>query len=130
MQKISKTTGLTRKQKAFADHLINHPKDSATEAAAQTYNVSTRESAEVIASQNLSRPPILKYLNKHIEDAETTLLNVMYNSEKMKDEPQHARIAKDAADSVLDRVLGKATQKVESHSTTVNLNLDLSQIAD
>jgi phage terminase small subunit len=127
MQKISKTTGLTRKQKAFADKLIANPKMSATESAHQTYN-GTRQSAEVIASENLRKPPIIKYLNEHVDKAEMVILDVMSNSSQMKDEPAHAKIALDASNSVLDRVLGKATQRVESAQTVVTLSLDLTQL--
>lgn len=121
---------LTRKQKAFADHLLNNPKDSATEAAAQTYNVSTRDSAEVIASENLSRPSIQLYLEEHIDKAKETVVDIMNNSRILKDEPAHGRLALEASKEILDRNLGKATQRVETHSTSVNLNLDLTSITD
>lgn len=52
---------LTRKEKAFADHIINNPKDSNTEAAAQTYDASTRDVARQIASENLAKPHIRSY---------------------------------------------------------------------
>lgn len=117
----SKTsTKLTHKQKAWADYLINNPKDSGTEAAAQTYNVSNRKSAEVIASENLRRPSIQLYLEEHIDKAKYRMITLV-DSEKED-------IALRASDSILDRALGKATQKIEQHSTSVNLNLDLTNI--
>ena len=119
---------LTYKQKTFADKIINNPKDSATEAAATTYKVTNRHSAEQIAYENLRKPEIVSYLNRHLKDAETTVLNVMYNSEKMKDEPQHANIAIRSAEMVMDRVIGKPTQRVEQQSTSVNINLDLTGV--
>ena len=111
---------LTRKQKAFADFLKNNPKASATEAAAQTYNVSTRKSAEVIASENLGKPEIQAYLAKADDHSQMVILQSMYS----KDE----RLAFDAARDVQDRLHGKATQRVEQHSTSVNLNLSLSDL--
>ena len=57
--------GLTRKQKAFADKLLEDPKISATQAVKETYNVSTNHSAEVIANENLSKPEIMRYLQEN-----------------------------------------------------------------
>lgn len=125
-----KTAKLTRKQKAFADRVIDNPKHSATEAAAQTYNVTSRHSAEQIAYENLRKPEIMSYLGRHLKDAETTILNVMYNSEKLKDEPAHANIALAASKQVLDRTLGLPVARHEVQSTTVSLNLDLTSITE
>lgn len=113
---------LTRKQKAFADHLINNPKDSATEAAAQTYDVANRHSAKVIASQNLTSPSVQVYLEKHVDKAKFKVIQLI-DSDKES-------IALQASESVLDRALGKAIQRSEVHSTSVNLNLDLTSITD
>lgn len=111
---------LTRKQKAFADHLINNPKDSATEAAANTYKIANRKSAEVIASENLRKTAIQIYLNEHIDKAKNRVVQLI-DSDKDS-------IALQASEAVLDRALGKATQRVETQSTSVNLNLDLTSI--
>lgn len=123
-------TKLTRKQKAFADELIRNPKQSATQAIMKTYNVAAPSTAKVMASENLTKPNVLRYLNKYLDEAETVVLNVMTNSEKLKDEPAHARIALESANSVIDRLIGKATQRIETQSTSVNLNLDLTNITD
>ena|ERR1035437_8940403 len=114
-----KTKGLklTRKQKAFADHLLNNPQHSATEAAAQTYEVSSRKSAEVIASENLRRPPIQIYLEEHIDKAKIKVVELI-GSEKED-------IALRASESVLDRALGKATQRTEQISVSLNFGMDL-----
>lgn len=108
---------LTRKQKAFSDHLINNPKDSATEAASQTYDVTSRKSAEVIASENLRNPAIQLYLDEHIDKAKLKIVELI-DSDKEE-------IALRASDSVLDRALGKAVQRQEVHSTGVVLTIDL-----
>lgn len=126
--KLAKSTkALTRKQKAFADELISNPKQSATKAALKSYNT-TYETAKQIAHENLTKPNILKYLSKYEELAEITVIDVMQNSRSLKDEPSHAQVALRAADSVLDRLRGKATQRTEVTSTSVNLNLDLSDV--
>lgn len=111
---------LTRKQKAFAHHLIDNPKDSATEAAMQTYQVGSRKSAEVIASENLRNTSIQLYLNEHIDKAKNRVVELIDSDKE--------QIALQAADSVLDRALGKPTQRTEQHSTSVNISLNLSDV--
>lgn len=108
---------LTRKQKAFANHLINNPKDSATEAAQQTYKTISRKSAEVIASENLRKPSIQIYLNEHIDKAKNKVVTLV-DSDKED-------IALRASESVLDRALGKPVQSLQVQSTSVNINIDL-----
>jgi phage terminase small subunit len=113
---------LTRKQKAFADTLINNPKISATQAAAQTYNTTTRGSAAITAHENLLKPNVQLYLSAHIDKAKNRIVTLV-DSDKEE-------IALRASDSILDRALGKATQRIEQHSTSVNLNLDLTNITE
>lgn len=129
---------LTRKQAAFVKHLIDNPKHSATEAAAQAYSIrSARHTAEVIAQENLRKPAIMLELAKHSGNAELVLIRAMEaekkiykfnpetkSNEYMGSDPDHAIRIK-AADSVLDRVHGKATQRTESVSTGVTINIDL-----
>jgi phage terminase small subunit len=133
MSKTNKTKaikGLTRKQQAFVDHLINHPKDSATKAALATYGKSDKPlsyaTAGDIASSNLEKPLILARLKEAEEIAQDTLLSVMATSTRLRENAQHASVAKATADSILDRLHGKATQRIQSTSTVVTLSLDLS----
>lgn len=115
---------LTRKQKAFADELLANPKLSATQAALRTYGKpdkpTTFKTASVIAAENLDKPSVRLYLNQHIEKAKNRVIELI-DSEKED-------IALRASDSVLDRALGKPTQRVENTSTSVNLNLNLTDI--
>lgn len=111
---------LTRKQKAFADKLLSEPKQSATEAAAQTYNVASRKSAEVIASENLRNPAIQIYLEEHVDKAKNRVVELI-NSEKEE-------IALRASDSVLNRALGMPTQRTENRTEVVTINLDLTGV--
>lgn len=113
---------LSRKQIAFANHLINNPKDSATEAANQTYDVNSRKSAEVIASENLRKPEIQLYLKEHIDKAKLKVIELVDSD---KDE-----IALKASDSILDRALGKATQRTEVTTQGITLNIDLTSALD
>ena len=117
---------LTRKQKDFADTLLNNPKMSGTQAALRTYGKpdkpTTVATAQQIAMENLRKPSVQLYLDKHIDKAKNRVVELI-DSDKEE-------IALRAADSVLDRALGKATQKVEQHTSVVNLNLSLSQVIE
>lgn len=113
---------LTRRQKAFADHLLSNPRESATKAVEKTYAVTSYGAARAIASENLTKPNIQLYLNEHVEKAKNRVVQLI-DSEKEE-------IALRASDSVLDRVLGKATQRTEISSTSVNLNLSLTDITE
>jgi len=108
---------LTRKQKAFADELLNNPKQSAARAAMKTYNVKDLNSAAVQAHQNLMKPNVQIYMSEHIDKAKNRIVTLV-DSDKED-------IALRASDSLLDRALGKATQTINQQSTSVNINLDL-----
>lgn len=121
---------LTRKQAAFVKHLIDNPKDSATEAAAQTYNVrSKRHTAETIASENLRKPEIVSELAKHNNMIESALINTVAEW-KEHEKPRQREIAMDNAKYIHDKIHGKATQKTENVTTTVNLSLSLKDVTD
>jgi hypothetical protein len=122
---------LTRKQKAFVAYLLTHPKASATEAVSETYGVSNRHSAEVVASENLRKPAILSVLNEKAEEAERTLTEVMDTAKSFSNlgntaGANYAATSASIANSILDRLHGKAKQSIDVTSTSVNLNIDLS----
>jgi phage terminase small subunit len=117
---------LTRKQKAFADKIIADTKISATEAAAQSYNVTNRPAAAAIASENLRKPQIQAYLDIHAQKASSAVMELMDTSLEHRDDASHASVALRAAQDVLDRTYGKAVQQVETKSTSVTLSIDLS----
>jgi len=125
---------LTRKQQAFVRYLLANPKASATEAANQTYSVANRGVAGTIAVENMQKPAIMAVLEKHDLKAQKVLAEglqatkgIYANGEKVDEEIDH-QVRLRAADSILDRLHGKATQRVEQHSTSVNLNLSLNDI--
>ena len=125
LRKTTTTKGrpyLTRKQKAFADTLLNNPKMSATKAALATYGTDKDYVAKNIASENLTKPNIQLYLDEHINKAKNRIVTLI-DSEKEE-------IALRASDSVLDRSLGKATQRTENTTEVVQLNLTLHKMVD
>ena len=108
------------KTKDFANLLIRNPKMSQTEAYLATHATTKRLTATTNARQLLAKPSVQIYLKKHEDRAKRVILEVMDNSAKRKNNPQHATIAHKAAESILDRNLGKPVIK------TNNLNMNIS----
>lgn len=127
---------LTRKQQAFIAELVNNPKQSATSAAAAVYNVKARHTAEVIASENLSKPEIMAELAKYSNTAEVTLVKVMNHSTEQMYKTEKSRsvdwgnLSRQTATDILNRVHGMPTSKTEVTSTAVTLNIDLTATAN
>lgn len=122
---IVKNPKLTRKQTAFVQKLIDNPKMSATEAVRQTYNVTTNRSAEVTASENLRKPEIVSTLNRYsntIEDIISSKAIELSSSDKLEEVKEGLLNSR----WIHDKIHGKATQKVETQNTSVNISIDLS----
>jgi hypothetical protein len=115
---------LTRKQAAFINYLVEHPKESATEAAMQTYNVEKRRTAEAIANENLRKPSIVSELSKYNNLVENTLINTI-NDWGQENNTRKREIAVDTAKYIHDKIHGKAKQSVDISSTSVNVNINL-----
>lgn len=121
---------LTMKQKRFVQEIINNPKQSATEAASKTYQVSSRQTAGQIAHENMKKPEVVAELAKYSNTAESVIVEVMNRSQQMMNTDTARAVdwatnARQTADSLLDRVHGKATQQVQVQSQHVVLTLDL-----
>jgi len=121
---------LTRKQKAFVQHIINNPKDSATAAVKATYGTTdkpvTELSARNIAHTNLTKANIQTELSKYsnmIEDSIITTINRYKDSEQLEE----VKEAMQNARWVHDKVHGKAIQQVQTSSTKLVLSIDLTQ---
>lgn len=115
---------LTRKQQAFVKHLIEHPKESATEAAVQVYDVTDRLTAKSIATENLSKPAIQTELAKYNNLVENTLINTIQeygNSDKLG----YRTLAVETSKYIHDKIHGKATQRTEVTTQGIQLNIDL-----
>lgn len=109
---------LTKKQANFVSELLGDKKISATEAASRTYAVKNRQVAEVIAHENLRKPQVLAHLEANSERAERKIVELMSSAKKEEVQIQ-------AAKDILDRVHGKATQRIEQSTTGVTLTIDL-----
>lgn len=109
--------GLTRKQKAFADHILNNPKESATKAAQATYQTNSYDTARALASQNLAHPSIQLYLDEHIQMAKDKIVYLSQSADKED-------VQFKASESILDRALGKAVQRSQNqHQHLIRISL-------
>lgn len=125
---------LTRKQLAFVSKLVNNPKMSATQVVKEVYGTPdkpvTELSARNIASENLTKPNIMAELAKYDNTAQITIVEVMNKSKDMmnNDLPRSvdwANTARQTADSILDRIHGKAAQTVHTTSVSLTFGMDL-----
>ncbi len=106
------------KTKAFAAELLSNPKLSQTEAYLRTHGTTNRKSASVSASRLLATPSVGIYLEEHVNNARKRIVQLVDGAGK---EETQLRAAQD----VLDRHYGKATQRVEQTTTGITLNIDL-----
>ena len=115
---------LTRKQKAFADALLNDKKISATQAVKTAYNTTTDGSARIIAHENLAKPNIISYLSNHSDLTEQVITNTIKEYQSSDDIKQRS-LAVDSAKWVHDKIHGKAKQQIDIRSQAITLNIDL-----
>jgi len=112
--KTTNTKPLTRKQKAFVDKLIENPKLSPTQAAIETYGKPDRptsyNTAAVIAHENLNKPNVQLYMNKHIDKAKQKVVSLL--------DSENEQIILASAKDILDRTYGKASQNTQSTSVS------------
>lgn len=104
------------------------------DAIRQAYDVKPDGSVKTLdkmAELIEKRPAVLELLHKHEMEAQEAVLDIMryakdYGSTRDRDGAVYARVAMDGANSLLDRIHGKATTVVEQHTTGVTLTIDLS----
>lgn len=108
---------LKPKTKAFADKLLSDPKLSQTKAYMDTHSTTNPRSAAATAAQLLAKPSVQIYMAEHVDKAKQKIVELIDSDKE--------QIALQASESVLDRELGKATQRVEQTSSGVTLVIDL-----
>jgi phage terminase small subunit len=120
---------MTVKQKLFIKKYVES-KGNATEAAMQAYDVKDRVVAAQVGHENLRKPEILAVLANHDIDAQNVFADALRAERKVyrknkktgkeevvRAEPMH-EIRLRAAESILDRLHGKAAQRTESVSAS------------
>ena len=123
---------LTQRQKNFAKLRVTEPHLSNAEVVRRAgYNNTTLQSASQMANTLMKKDEIRLEMAKWSNEAENTVYEVMTTAkERMSTDEKNGatwgNLARQTADSILDRVHGKATQRVESSSTSLSLSIDLS----
>lgn len=112
---------LTPQQKAYADIKATNPTMSLAEVARRAYPNATGATPHQIVNQNENNQSIRKYSNEQLKDAQTFIHSTVNNENaKIRD-----RLT--AAFRVEDRNLGTVVQQIQSNSTKLVLNIDLTQ---
>lgn len=111
---------LKANSKRILDIIASQPGINQTEAYKQVHPTASDNTARNNASQLMKKPEAQIYLQKHIEKAKNTIVELL---DSEKDE-----IRLKSADSILDRSLGKATQRVQVQSEQVTISIDLTGV--
>jgi hypothetical protein len=109
--------GLKQNSKKVLDIIAAQPKQNATQAYKEVHPDANQNTAMSNAYRLMQKPSAQIYLEEHINKAKRKVVELI-DSEK-------EQIALQASESVLDRALGKATQRTEVTSTGITLNIDL-----
>lgn len=118
--KLAKQLGLKPKTKQFIDEMINNPKISQTEAYIRTHATNNRRVASVEASKLLAKPNVIGYKDSAVKKAKNRIVELVSS--------ENESIALKASQDVIDRNEGKAIQKSESISRTVEVKVDLTGV--
>lgn len=129
---------LTRKEQAYLAYLAANPKHTQSEAVRAVYDVKdgiAKRTLENMASAINKRPEVLAVLERNAVKAQEVITEVMmasngYAKTGSKEGAMYATVALNSANSLLDRVYGKSTTKVEVSSTAVSFQIDLSGMGD
>ncbi len=108
---------LKANSKKVLDIIAGQKKRNAAKAYQEIHPEANKVTAFTNAYQLLKKPEATIYLQEHINKAKSTIVELM---DSEKDE-----IRFKSSEAILDRELGKATQRIEQHTTGITLNLDL-----
>lgn len=108
---------LKANSKKTLDIIAGQEKRNATEAYIQTHPDVSRAVAQAQSAKLMAKPEAQIYLQEHVNKAKETIVSLMDSD---KDETRFK-----ASEAILDRELGKATQRIEQHTTGVTLTIDL-----
>lgn len=127
---------MTGKQRIFVKELVTNPTQPLYVSAKKSGYRGNQNTLSNVASENLKKPIIMSALAKYTNRAEEVLIEVLEVSrERMHDQNlarsvDWATNARQTADSIVDRVHGKATQNVNTTTQAVVINIDLTQVSD
>ena len=113
---------LKQNSKAILDIIASQPGVNQTQAYKMIHPTATDNTARNNSSQLLKKPEAQIYLQKHINKASSTIVELL-NSDK-----DDIRLR--SATDILDRSHGKAKQQIETTSKVLTLNIDLTSTED
>lgn len=99
---------LTDLQKKYGDAAIKAKSAKELIDATQEIYNTDRNTARTIASENIRKPSLFKYLSSYGQVAELVMVDVMANADYTN--------KRQAAENILDRLHGKPTQRTENLS--------------
>lgn len=115
----------TPKNKAFVQSRLDNPTGSVTQAVLDAgYKAKDRQVASKIGHQLMQKPEIIMALGEHSELFESAIVQTVKDW-KDSDKPRKREIALNAAMFGHDKVHGKATTRIESHSSVVKISINL-----
>lgn len=117
----ARLTRLKPKSIAVLDEIIKHPEITQTEAYLRHHPTTNRNTARAEAAKLTAKPSSQIYLNKHVQMAKKTIVQIA-NDESVKPD---TRIK--AAQDILDRTEGKAIQRSINENHNLNVNVEATQ---
>lgn len=125
------TARLTKKQKKFVANIAAGM--TKVDAVKDAYDVKSDNytTHSSLASQVSRSPAVMEVLEAMNVEAQESLKDVLrassrFAQEGTRDGATYAGVAVTAANTILDRLHGKARQQIDVQSTAVNINIDLS----
>lgn len=117
---LAKELRIRPKTKALYDEVINNPKITQREAYLKTHVTDNIKTADVQASKLLNSPKYEIYKASAVGKAKRRIVSLV--------DSESESIALKASQDILDRTEGKAAQKTEHLSRTVEVKLDLTGV--
>lgn len=125
------TARLTKKQKKFVAGLAAGM--TKVDAVKNAYDIKTTNYGTIKehAQQVAKSPAVMEVLEAMNVEAQESLKSVLrasttFAQDGTRDGASYAGVAVTAANTILDRLHGKARQQIDVQSTAVNINVDLS----
>lgn len=117
---LAKQLRLRPKTVAMVDMLLENPKLTQTEAYMRTHDTDNRKNAGIQASKILNKPSVQIYKDAAVSKAKRRIVSLV--------DSENESIALKAATDIIDRTEGKAVQKNETTTKTVEVKLDLTGV--
>lgn len=120
LAQVAKELRIRPKTKALFDEVINNPKITQREAYIRTHQTNNIKTADVQASRLLNSAKYQIYKASAVGKAKRRVVQLV--------DSDNEGIALKASQDILDRTEGKAVQKTENLSRTVEVKLDLTGV--